>query len=140
MIDIVFEAEPEFQPEFSHHTDAGADLKTTHDLEIRPGEHVTVNTGVKVNIPAGYAGYLHVRSSIGFKYGIQLANGTGIIDSGFVGEIKAKLVNHGDKAIAFNRGDRIVQLVIHQLPAIRYRRGTIHTTERGANGFGSTGN
>lgn len=139
MLDIVFEAEPEYQPQFAHHTDAGADLKTTHVFDIKPGELVTVETGVKVNIPAGHVGYLHVRSSLAFKYGIQLVNGTGVIDTGFIGEIKARLVNHGDKAIAFDRGDRVVQLVIHELPAIRYRRGTIHRTERGENGFGSTG-
>lgn len=131
---------PELTPTRAHDDDAGLDLRTADNVRIPVGGSVEVSTGVAVNIPTGYVGYVHSRSSIGFKYGVCLANSTGVIDAGYTGTIRAKLTNHSDTPVTFQRGDRILQLVIHKLPAVNYIVvKDLATTMRGDAGIGSSG-
>ena len=131
---------PELTPTRAHDDDAGLDLRTADDVRIPVSGSVEVSTGVAVNIPKGYVGYVHSRSSLGFKYDVSLSNSTGVIDAGFTGIIRAKLTNKGQTPVTFNRGDRIVQLIIHKLPQVNYILvKDLEVTQRGDAGIGSSG-
>ena len=136
-------------PTRAHPTDAGVDLVAWSTDESGPGwlgstipydSTLIVGTGVKVAIPEGYVGLLFVRSSLGIKRHLDLANGTGVIDSDYRGEIKVCLRNTGPTHQYVKRGDRICQLVIvpvHLNPWVEV--DTLDETERGEGGIGSTG-
>ena len=131
---------PELTPTRAHDDDAGLDLRIAEDVRIPVGGSMAVSTGVAVSIPKGYVGYVHSRSSLGFKYDVALSNSTGIIDAGYTGIIRAKLSNRGQTPVAFTRGDRIIQLIIHKLPQVNYILvKDLEVTQRGEAGFGSTG-
>lgn len=130
----------ELMPTRAYEDDAGLDLRSAEDAYIPVGQKRKVSTGVRVNIPAGYVGYVHVRSSLGFKHGVQLANGTGVIDAGFTGVIQASLINHGKNPVRIARTQKIMQLVIHKLPPVDFVLVDAHEdTARGTAGIGSTG-
>ena len=101
-------------------------------------EATTVRTGVSVAIPNGHVGLVYVRPSLGVK-GVVLANGTGVIDSDYRGEILLKLVAL-KYPVALDHGDRIAQLVIVPILTPELEQAeTLDETERGTGGFGSTG-
>lgn len=135
---------PKLNPFRVHLTDAGADLKSNKDVSIYPGEQKLIDTGVAIKIPVGYVGFIFNRSSQG-KIGIQIANGTGIIDSDYRGNLKVLLKNNGEDPYfitAFT--SRIAQLVISpvllpQFVAWSASDEPWEDTERGSGGFGSTG-
>jgi dUTP pyrophosphatase len=131
---------PDLTPERAYPGDAGLDLKASEDVLIYPGETVAVGTGVSALIPYHYVGLVFARSGLAMKHSVWMANGVGVIDHQYRGEIKAILHNGGDGAYQVHRGDRIAQLVIMyvELPGF-YVRDALPETERGGNGFGSTG-
>ena len=137
--DIEAVCEADMLPVRAHEHDAGADLRASEYHSIGSGQFVTVPTGVCVSIPEGYFGLLAARSSL-FGRGLLMANGVGIIDSGFTGEIKVPLFNAGNLPNIVMAGERIAQLVILpcELPTFR-RVDKLEETERGEGGFGSTG-
>ena len=97
-----------------------------------------IHTGVSVAIPTGYVGLVYIRSSLGAR-GLMLANGTGVIDSDYRGEIILKLTSH-QGSINIGHGDRIAQLVIVPILTPNLEQvETLDTTERGTGSFGSTG-
>ena len=126
-------------PRQAYKDDAGIDLALKHDLTVPVGSHRVGDTGVHVAVPRGHVGMVFVRSSTGIKKHLVLSNGTGIIDSGFTGEIKLSLHNTGDQTQYITAGDYIAQLVtlpiatnkIAELPAL-------DNTQRGTNGIGSS--
>ncbi len=127
----------DFLPRRANRTDAGADLMSTEDLEIYPGEQKLVGTGVATKIPEGYAGFVFNRSSQG-KKGITIPHSVGVIDADYRGEIKVLLKNIGEDRYVIQRGDRIAQLVI--MPVLLPEFTDIwNDTQRGTGGFGSTG-
>ena len=139
-VDVV--CEDGLVPEYKHEGDAGADLRAHIDgpLTIQPWESAWVPTGVRLAIPEGHVGLQFPRSGLGCNHGICLANGTGVIDSGYRGEVRAKLLNLGAEPFTVNPGDRICQLVI--VPYSRARFWTVDELEesdRGTDGYGSTG-
>lgn len=139
-VDVV--CEDGFVPEYKHDGDAGADLRAHIDepLTIQPGESAWVPTGVRLAIPDGHVGLQFPRSGLGCKHGICLANGTGVIDSGYRGEVRAKLLNLGAEPFTVNPGDRICQLVI--VPYTKAHFWTVDElgeSDRGTDGYGSTG-
>ena len=128
-------------PTYAHPGDAGADLVSTQDVTLAPGERAAVPTGIAIALPAGYVGLIHPRSGLALKHGVSMVNAPGTIDAGYRGEIKVLLVNHdGKSSFVIQRGDRIAQLVIQ-----RVERGLFHEvrqlpgSDRGDGGFGSTG-
>lgn len=126
-----------FLPKRANPTDAGADLMSTEDCEIYPGEQKLVDTGVAVKIPEGYAGFVFNRSSQG-KKGITIPHSVGVIDADYRGNIKVILKNIGEDPYKIERGDRIAQLVV--VPVVLCEFEDIwNDTERGTGGFGSTG-
>jgi dUTP pyrophosphatase len=127
-----------FMPVRGHKDDAGLDLRTPIAFGIDPGGSVTIDTGVHVDITPRLVGMLKSKSGLNVKYGIT---SEGVIDAGYTGSIVAKLYNHGDEPVSFSAGDKITQLVILPvyIPDELVVVEEFEQTERGANGFGSTG-
>lgn len=123
-------------PERAHEDDAGLDLKSPVDAWVFSGESVIIDTGVHVAIPAGHVGFITSKSGLMAK-GITCR---GTIDCGYRGSIKAVLFNHGKEAFRVEKGRKICQLVL--MPIITPELELVShldDTERGENGFGSTG-
>ena len=118
--------------------DSGADLYATHDLTLGPGQRGRVSFGVAFEIPAGYGGYVMPRSGLASRGFIAH---TGVIDAAYRGDVCASLENltRGD-VWEIKRGDRVAQLVVMPVPRVTFDTCTeLSETERGSNGFGSTG-
>ena len=115
-------------------------LDAPEPIALYPKNLVVVGTGLAFEVPRGHAMHVHVRSSMGFRHGIVLANGTGIIDSDYRGELKLALINHGPALVTLSPGERIAQAQI--VPALQWALVEVpelSETARGAGGFGSTG-
>lgn len=124
-------------PTRAHAKDAGLDIYAAEDAIIRPGCHAAVETGVHVEIPAGYVGLLTSKSGLMNNHGLTCR---GTIDADYTGSIKAVMFNDGSQIYSVQPGDKITQLVI--LPIITPELEVVDElpeTERGADGFGSTG-
>lgn len=120
--------------------DAGLDLTSRQEIDVLPHSTMLVGTGVSVEIPEGYVGLQFPRSGIASKRDLNLANCVGVIDSGYRGEILAPVHNCGKIARHVDKGERICQLVI--VPYVTcecVEVNKLSETERGSNGYGSTG-
>ncbi|MEV4094814.1 dUTP diphosphatase [Streptosporangium saharense] len=128
-------------PSYAHPGDAGADLHAVEDVELLPGERVTVGTGLAIALPDGYAAFVHPRSGLAARHGVTLVNAPGTVDAGYRGEIRVTLINTDTKeAVRLRRGDRIAQLVVQRVEkAVFYEVDRLPGSARGADGFGSTG-
>lgn len=130
--------EAAFMPEYAHFgADADADIRTPTAISIMPHSAVTVDTGVHVEIPAVYAGFLKSKSGLNVNHSVL---SEGVIDCGYTGTIRVKLYNHGDETVLLERGDKITQLVILPVEFAEFVEvERISGGERGDGGFGSTG-
>ena len=128
-------------PSYAKGGDAGADLTTTIDFTLAPGERQLVPTGIAIALPDGYVALVHPRSGLAIKSGISLVNTPGTIDAGYRGEISCILINHDRfESISFKRGDRIAQLVIQKVERADFiELSQLPSSGRGSDGFGSTG-
>lgn len=128
-------------PQYARPGDAGADLVSTADVTIEPGERAVVGTGIAIALPDGYAGFVHPRSGLALRAGLSLVNAPGTIDAGYRGEIKVILLNTDARApIQVRRGDRIAQLVIQRVEQAQFLFAeSLPESVRGAGGHGSTG-
>lgn len=126
-----------YMPKRAHATDAGLDLRSPVNEFVPSFESAIIDTGVHVEIPEGYVGMLKSKSGLNVQHGIT---NEGVIDSGYTGSIVVKLYNHTPHGYYIEKGDKISQLVI--LPIITPTLELVdelEPTERGENGFGSTG-
>jgi len=127
-------------PQKAHTTDAGFDIRTPEEVVIEPRSSAIIDTGVHMEIPEGYVGMLKSKSGLNVKSGIL---SEGVIDAGFTGSIVAKLYNHSDTPKHFEKVDKITQIVIIPIPFIELEEVDnlceFEASERGADGFGSTG-
>ena len=124
-------------PTKGHIDDAGWDLYSSETVSIPAGATVLVSTGVAMAIPKSYVGLIWDRSSMGVK-GVH--RHAGVIDSGYRGEVKVCLHNTTKETYHVERGDRIAQLLIQEVPVFRQNVvDELDTTNRGDGGFGSTG-
>lgn len=131
-----------FEPKYATKGAAGFDLFCNNDEVIvaKPGQVVSVPTGLKMEIPEGYFGAVYPRSSAGIKSRIKLANTTGIIDSDYRGEIILFFVNEGSDELEINKGDRLAQMIIQPYERVCIKIvNELEETERGEGGIGSTG-
>lgn len=128
-------------PEYAHPGDAGADLCTSVDVVLEPGERATVPTGLAIALPEGYAAFVHPRSGLAARCGVTLVNAPGTVDAGYRGEIRVTLLNTDREAsVKLTRGDRIAQLVIQRVErAMFVEADSLPESARGTGGFGSTG-
>lgn len=128
-------------PSYAHPGDAGADLTTTVDVDLAPGERAMVPTGVSIAMPDGYAAFVHPRSGLAARCGISIVNAPGTIDAGYRGEVKVVLVNLDPvEPVALRRGDRIAQLVVQRVERARFVEvERLPGSARGDGGYGSTG-
>jgi dUTP pyrophosphatase len=127
-------------PTRAYDGDAGLDLASCESVTLGPGERATVSTGIAVEIPPGYAGFVQPRSGLASRHGIGVVNSPGLIDSGYRGEIRVVLLNT-DRSLPFSveAGMRIAQLVIVAVPAIQVVEAEqLALSERGERGFGSS--
>ena len=128
-------------PTYGSLSAAGADLYSCEgEITVKPFETVLVHTGIAVEIPEGYAGFIYARSGLASKRNLAPANKVGVIDSDYRGEIMVALHNHGTTEQTLCAKERIAQLVI--APYIRADFDEVEAlseTERGSGGFGSTG-
>lgn len=127
-------------PAYARPGDAGLDLRASEAVTIGPGERRLVPTGLAVAIPEGHAGFVLPRSGLAMDKGVTVLNAPGLIDSGYRGELKVLLINHGVEAVSIERGERIAQLVIQPVAQARLVEvERLPESARGAGGFGSTG-
>lgn len=126
-----------FMPKRAHDLDAGYDLRTPYNCVIPPRSFVTIDTGVHVQIPEGYVGFLKSKSGLNVKHSIT---GEGVIDAGYTGTIRVKLYNSSFNRYRFTKGDKIIQLVILPIYTPELEQvDSLEETERGDKGFGSSG-
>ena len=118
---------------------AGYDLPSSENVTIWPGEQKLVGTGWALALPLGYCATIWPRSGLALDHRIN--RNAGLIDADYRGEIKVMLVNDGDRPVTFQQGERIAQLKLEPLIAFDvYRTDELpEATERGSQGFGSTG-
>jgi dUTP pyrophosphatase len=128
-------------PQQAYEGDAGLDLVSCEQVELGPGERAVVATGIAVEIPAGYAGFVQPRSGLAANHGITIVNSPGLIDSGYRGEILVVLLNTDrDERFLVERGMRIAQLVVLAVPDVDLSEvEALAESERGARGHGSSG-
>jgi dUTP pyrophosphatase len=128
-------------PSYAHPGDAGADLVSTIEVTLQPGERAVVPTGIAIALPNGYAAFVHPRSGLAARCGVSIVNTPGTVDAGYRGELKIILVNLDPKTpVELHRGDRIAQLVVQRVEYARFIEvDTLPGSIRGANGFGSSG-
>lgn len=126
-----------YLPERAHDDDAGLDLRTPITFSVPAHGSYVIDTGVHVELPKLTAGIIEAKSGLNVKHNIIT---TGVIDHGYIGSIVVKLYNLGDTDVAFSAGQKIAQLVIYPIinPNLEVV-GSLTDTERGSNGFGSTG-
>ena len=126
-----------YMPERAHSTDAGADLRTPYDVIVPNKGSVVIDTGVHIELPPNTVGMLKSKSGLNVKYGIT---SEGVIDVGYTGSIAVKLYNHIDKPYELKAGEKISQLVVMPILTPSFELvDELEATERGDNGFGSSG-
>jgi dUTP pyrophosphatase len=128
-------------PSYAHPGDAGADLVSTVDLRLEPGERALVPTGIAIALPDGYVGLVHPRSGLAARHGVSVVNAPGTVDAGYRGEVSVLLVNLDPRtAVDLSRGDRIAQLVVQRVEHARFVEvDRLPGSARGEGGYGSTG-
>jgi dUTP pyrophosphatase len=138
-IDVLIHAE--IIPSYSHPGDAGADLSSSQELVLLPGQRAVVGTGVSIALPRGYVAFIVPRSGLAAKHGITVLNSPGTVDAGYRGEILVTLLNTDtENEFPINVGDRIAQMIVMPVSQARFTLvDKLPESERGDSGFGSTG-
>lgn len=144
VVDAVLDDDTSQLPRRADSHSAGYDLYAhINDMEefgIMPGETLMIGTGVHVRIPNGYFGGIFARSGLAAKKGLRPANCVGVIDETYTGEIMVSLHNDSKETQVIKDGERIAQLVIIPYATVIFNQvDELEKTERGENGFGSTG-
>lgn len=125
----------------AHDSDAGFDLFSVEETDIKPKEFKLIKTGIVLELPVGTEAQIRSRSGLALKKGIAVLNSPGTIDAGYRGEIGVILVNHGHEIFHVEKHMKIAQMVIQQLPEIELMETKLELdlSDRGEEGFGSTG-
>lgn len=125
-------------PDYANQHDAGMDLYAAETVIIQPGENGLIPTGIAMSIPEGYVGLIWDKSGLAVKH--KLVTTAGVIDAGYRGEIQVALMNTGTEPYIAEAGKKIAQMLVQPvvMPTI-VEVGELPESQRGANGFGSTG-
>lgn len=130
-------------PRYMTDHSAGMDLYAHIDeaVALNPMERALIPTGISIALPDGYEAQIRPRSGLAIKHGIALVNSPGTIDADYRGEILVILINLGESTYTVERGERIAQMVVHEVSRVSWRESTaLEDTARGDGGFGHTGN
>lgn len=128
-------------PSRAHPGDAGLDLHAVEAAVLEPGERASIGTGIAVEIPTGNAGLVLPRSGLAARHGVSVVNAPGLIDAGYRGEVRVLLLNTDPREpFEVVPGARIAQLVVIAVElAVAVDVESLEASERGAGGFGSSG-
>lgn len=125
-------------PKYVYEGDAGMDLFSFENVEVKAGERCLVSTGIKIVVPTGYAGLVWDKSGIATKHHITTI--AGVIDSNYRGELKVALTNLGKESYNIKKGEKIAQMLIQPVVSGEIKEvKELEDTERGEGGFGSSG-
>ncbi len=127
-------------PKMEHEGDAGYDIYSAENVVLRPMERKLVRTGISIELEKGYEAQVRPKSGLAIEHGITMLNTPGTIDSGYRGEIKAVVINLGERDYKIEAGKKICQLVFNKIeqPEI-VEAEALAESRRGKGGFGSTG-
>lgn len=129
-------------PVYANPGDAGMDVRADikEPITLRSLERAIIPTGIRVAIPEGYEIQVRPRSGLAVKYGISICNTPGTVDAKFRNTICVILINLSNESFTINPGDRIAQIVLNKFETIEWEEvSSLDDTERGLNGFGSSG-
>jgi dUTP pyrophosphatase len=130
------------RPSYANRHAAGLDIRANNEepIAIEPGGYADIPTHLSVQLPKGHFGMIVPRSGLGFKHRITLINDVGIIDEDYRGNIGLRMVNDGDKPYIVNRAERVAQMIVTPyIQPVLVFVDELDETDRGSNGFGSTG-
>jgi dUTP pyrophosphatase len=140
-VEYVLDDPDALDPVYGSKGAAGMDLRACTEGEIEPGEQAMVDTGVIFAIPPNWEGHVRSRSGLTINFKTDLPTGT--IDSDYRGRVKMVIRNNKMVSFKYRRGDKLAQMIVSPAPQARLvkkaRKEDLSSTERGANGFGSTG-
>jgi dUTP pyrophosphatase len=126
-------------PKKAHHDDAAFDIRSAVTVTVPAHRRVLVSTGLYMELPFGFEAQIRPRSGLALKHGITVLNTPGTVDAGYRGEVSVMLFNTSDVDFAIERGDRIAQMVIQNLPDVELVQvDELAASVRGEGGFGST--
>ena len=127
-------------PKRAYKDDSGLDLFAVEDVVLDVGKRTLVRTGWAMSIPSGYEIQIRSKSGMALKQGIIVYNSPGTVDCGFFSEVMVILLNEGERDIVLLKGQKIAQMIINKVELWSPKEvDNIEDTERGSNGFGSTG-
>lgn len=125
-------------PERAHQSDAGWDLFSAEEVVVPAGDRVTIATGLRIAIPQTCVGLIWDKSGLASNHGLTVL--AGVIDAGYRGELKIVVANLSRTDYLFHRGDKVAQLLVHDLSPVELVEVKIDDeTTRGQQGFGSSG-
>lgn len=130
-------------PVYATPRSSGADVKTNEAFDIMPNERMMIHTGIYLELPEDMEVQVRPRSGLAIKHGITCINAPGTIDSDYQGECNILLINHGTERVVFKKGERIAQFVfVENVVQAEFEYADLFSeaTQRGAGGFGHTGN
>lgn len=131
------------EPSYATSGSAGMDLAACieHEVTLAPGQRIKIPMGFAIQLPSSeWVALLYARSGLASTFGIQMANGVGVIDSDYTGEIQCILYNAGNQSVTIQPGDRVAQMVFTPCSQAQLLwTDELEITDRGSNGFGSTG-
>ena len=137
----VLRTDPEAQlPAYAHPGDAGMDVRSIENVTLAPGARALVRTGLVLELPPDAEAQVRPRSGLALKHGVTVLNTPGTIDAGYRGEVGVILVNLGAEPFVVEKGMKIAQLVVAPVAQAEIVEvSAVDATDRGADGFGSTG-
>ena len=127
-------------PQYAHEGDAGVDLYSRIDHELKPGERFLIPTGLKMAIPHGYEGQVRPKSGLALKSGITVLNTPGTVDAPYRGEVGVIVINHDKNSYQIRKGEKIAQMIFNEIKYANFKIvDSLDSTSRGEGGYGSTG-
>lgn len=125
-------------PAFALQDDGGFDLYARETVTLAPGERKSIPTGLKMEIPSGYVGFIWDKSGLSHKFGLKTFGG--VVDAGYRGEVMVGIMNLGSEAYTFEKNHKVAQISIQKREDVNIVEvEELSESVRGEGGFGSTG-
>jgi dUTP pyrophosphatase len=125
-------------PAYAHSDDGCFDLCSAENITVNPGERVTIPTGIAMEIPEGFVGFIWDKGGLSHKHGLKTFGG--VIDSGYRGEVMVGIANLSNEPYSFEKNHKVAQMFIQKREEIEIEEAEEFSDSlRGENKFGSTG-